>query len=247
MSAAELGRPREACDAAIVMVDPAGNGGSVLGLGGEPVTPLDPESRGWLDALRPDRPAHAQAVADLYNLLYRAARHETQRRRGSWPARAADDLDDIARQAASDAVVVVLRKLDTYRGASRFTTWAYKFVIFEVSAALRRESWRGRTVTMDDAEWERLADVGPSTPQGRVEIRELLRAIERSVAADLTPRQRDVFVAVVVHEVPIDVLADRLDSSRGAIYKTLHDARRKLRSSLEAHGSAPWAGEGEAS
>jgi RNA polymerase sigma-70 factor (ECF subfamily) len=232
MLVAELVRPIEACDAVAVTADAA--------------VALDPESRAWLEALRSDGLGHPQAVADLYDLLHRAARHEAQRRRGSVPARVADDLDDIARQAASDAVVVVLRKLGTYRGASRFTTWAYKFAIFEVSAALRRESWRGRTVTMDDAGWERLADHTPTTPQDRVEIIELIGAIERAVAADLTARQRDIFAAVVVHEVPIDVLADRLDSTRGAIYKALHDARRKLRSSLEAQGWVPWAGEGEA-
>ncbi len=230
MSVAELVRPIEACDAGAMTADAA--------------VGLDPESHAWLDALRPAGPGHAQAVADLYDLLYRAARHEAQRRRGALPARVAEDLDDIARQAASDAVVVVLRKIGTYRGASRFTTWAYKFVIFEVSAALRRESWRGRAVTMDDAEWERLADHSPTAPQDRVELRELIGAIERSVAADLTARQRHIFVAVVGHEVPIDVLAERLDSTRGAIYKALHDARRKLRSSLEAQGWPSWPGEG---
>lgn len=232
MLAVELVRAIEACDAVAVTVDAA--------------VVLDPDSRAWLAALRSDGPGRDRGVADLYALLHRAARHEAQRRRGSLPVPAADDLDDLARQAAGDAVIVVLRKLDTYRGASRFTTWAYKFVIFEVSAALRRESWRGRTATMDDAGWERLADYAPSTPEARVEIRELIGAIERAVATDLTPRQREIFVAVVVNNVPIDVLADRLDSTRGAIYKVLHDARRKLRSSLEAQGWAPWADEGEA-
>ena len=221
------------CDAVTLMADPA--------------LALDPESQGWLEALRSDRPGHDQGVADLYDLLHRAARHEAQRRRGSLPVPVADDLDDLARQAASDAVVAVLRKLDTYRGASRFTTWAYKFAIFEVSAALRRESWRGRTVSIDDAEWEQLADRTPATAQAGVEIRELIGAIERAVAADLTPRQREIFVAVVVHNVPIDVLADRLGNTRGAIYKVLHDARRKLRSSLEARGWALKVGEGGSS
>ncbi len=232
MLVSEPVRPIEACDAGAMTADAA--------------VALDPESRAWVEALRSDGPGHAQAVADLYDLLHRAARHEAQRRRGSVPQRVADDLDDIARQAASDAVVVVLRKIDAYRGASRFTTWAYKFVIFEVSAALRRESWRGRAVTMDDAAWERLADHSPTAPQDRVELRELIGAIERSVAADLTARQRHIFVAVVGHEVPIDVLADRLDSTRGAIYKALHDARKKLRSSLEAQGWVAATGEGEA-
>jgi len=230
---ATLVGPSWPCDAVAVMADPA--------------LALDPESRAWLTALRSDGLGHDQAVADLYTLLYRAARHEAQRRGGSLPAPVADDLDDLARQAASDAVVVVLRKLDIYRGASRFTTWAYKFVVFEVSAALRRERWRGRTVSMDDADWDRLADRTPDGAHAGVEIRELIGAIERAVATDLTPRQRDIFTAVVVHEVPIDVLADRLGSTRGAIYKMLHDARRRLRSSLEAQGWALRIDEGGAS
>jgi RNA polymerase sigma-70 factor (ECF subfamily) len=197
---------------------------------------LDPESRGWLAGLRSEGREHDQAVAALHALLVRAARHEAQRRRGSLPARVADDLDDLARQAAGDAAAAVLRKLDTYRGASRFTTWAFKFAILEISAALRRESWRGRPVTLDDAQWDRLAAPRPASPPAQAEARELLGALERAVAEDLTPRQRAVLTAVVIQEVPIDVLAERLASTRGAIYKTLHDARRRLRTRLAAQG-----------
>ena len=197
---------------------------------------LDAESREWLRSLRAAGSTRDEAVARLHALLLRAARFEVARRRPTLPHLRGDELDDIATEAADDAVVSVLRRLDDFRGASRFTTWAYKFVIFEVSAALRRESWRGRAITLDDGAWERLADAEPTTTQARVEVGELLRAMERSVASDLTPRQRDVFSAVVIAQVPIDVLADRLDSTRGSIYKTLHDARRKLRASLEVQG-----------
>lgn len=172
----------------------------------------------------------------LFDMLHRATRHEAFRRRDSLPDRVLGDLDDLASQAAGDAVAAVLRKLDDYRGASRFTTWAYKFAVLEMSAALRREAWRGRSITIDDWAWDRLTDPGPVDPQAQTEIRELLAAIERSVASDLTSRQRDVFVAVVILEVPIDVVADRDGSSRGAVYKVLHDARRKLRAGLIQQG-----------
>ena len=111
---------------------------------------LDDESRRWLDRLRSDGPDRPDAIQALFDRLHRVARYEAQRRRGSLPVRVANELDDIARQAAGDAMVTILQKLDDYRGASRFTTWVYKFAIFEVSAALRREAWRGRSLTIDD-------------------------------------------------------------------------------------------------
>jgi RNA polymerase sigma-70 factor, ECF subfamily len=201
-----------------------------------PTLGLDDESRLWLDRLGSRGPDNAAAIEGLFDLLHRGARHEAHRRRGSLPSRVVDELDDLARQAADDALAAVLRKLDDYRGASRFTTWAYKFAIFEVSAALRREAWRGRSITIADEAWDRLADMMPVDPQAETDVRELLAAVERSVASDLTPRQRDVFVAVVVLEVPVDVVADRNGSSRGATYKVLHDARQKIRQALASQG-----------
>jgi RNA polymerase sigma-70 factor (ECF subfamily) len=197
---------------------------------------MDPESQAWLTALRSHGPGYEHVVAELHGLLLRAARQVAQRRRGSLPSHVVAELDDLARQAADDALIAILRKLNTYRGASRFTTWAFKFAILEVSAALRRETWRDRPVTMDETSWRRLVDLRPSSPASEAEAAELLALIQRLVPHMLTPRQREVFMAVVVGEVPIDVLADRLNSTRGAIYKILHDARRQIRTQLAAQG-----------
>jgi RNA polymerase sigma-70 factor (ECF subfamily) len=131
-------------------------------------------------------------------------------------------------------VVAVTAKLDSYRGASRFTTWAYGFAVFEISVKLRRHAWRGRTIPTadDDATWNRLA-TGGSTAQARIESTDLLEALRRAVAEELSPRQREVFIAVALNDVEIDAVAERLQSTRGAVYKVLHDARRKLRLRLE--------------
>ena len=159
-----------------------------------------------------------------------------QRRRGLAPVGGVE-LDDLCQQATDDAVVAVLAKLDDFRGASRFTTWAYKFVLYEVSVKLRRHAWRGRTIPTadDDPTWDRLAH---QTGQAEmvVESLDLVRALRRAVVEELTPLQREVFVAVLLNGVPGDVLAARLGSTRGAIYKTVHDARRKLRARLAADG-----------
>ena len=199
---------------------------------------LDQQSRHWVERLRSAGAPQPDAIEALFELLHRGTLHEANRRRGSLPQAVVNDLDDLARQAADDAVAAVLRKLPDYRGASRFTTWAWKFAILEVSAALRRAAWRDRTITIDDKAWNGLADSMRVDPHAAVEARELVAARQRSVARDLTPLQREVFVAIVVLEVPVDVVANRRGTTRGAIYKALHDGRRTLRRGLAAQGWA---------
>lgn len=195
------------------------------------------DARAWLTALRGQGAAHDAAVAELHGLLVRAARHELGRRRGTLDRASQQDLDDLALQAAGDALVAVLGKLDTFRGASRFTTWAYKFALFEAGVKARSRAWERREVVLGGDWWPVLADTAP-TAQQTAEDAEVLRCLRDAIADDLTPRQREVFVALALNEVPIDVLAERLSTTRGALYKTLHDARRKLRAALAAAGYA---------
>ena len=161
---------------------------------------------------------------------------EVQRRRGRLPGLGGRELDDVAQQSADDALLNVLAKLDDFRGLSRFTTWAYKFVIFEVSGKLARHAWQRQAPSHEDPQVAELPDTLAARPGERAEQRERLAVLARSIESDLTPRQREVFVAIALNEVPIDVLALRLDSNRNAIYKNLFDARRKLRDGLAAAG-----------
>lgn len=192
---------------------------------------LDRESAEWLCDLRGNGGAREQSIARLHALLLRVARGVASRRRDTLPDRAMEDVDDICIQAVNDAVMAVLAKLDTYRGAARFTTWACKFAIVETSSRLRRHAWRQRKVELDDRIWDRLADAAPPILQ-RIENDQLTVALHRAIEAHLTEKQRLIFQSVTMHDVPIDVLAERMQSSRGAIYKTLHDARGKLRRAL---------------
>jgi RNA polymerase sigma-70 factor (ECF subfamily) len=145
---------------------------------------------------------------------------------------ATGEVDDLAVQAADDALMAILAKLDTFRGASRFTTWAYKFALLEAGVKARRRAWHGREVALDDVRWPEPAAAGRSA-QEQVETAELLDALRDAVRTRLTPHQREVFCALALNGVPIDVLAERRGTTRGALYKTLHDARRKLREALE--------------
>jgi RNA polymerase sigma-70 factor, ECF subfamily len=197
--------------------------------------PLDPESQEWLRTLRSSGRERDEAVARLHELLLRAARFETARRRPTLPHLRGNDLDDIANQAADDALVSVLARLDSFRGASRFTTWAYKFALLEAAVKLRRRAWQGREVPLEPETWGLFSSAGLE-PDESAEQSELIETLQSAIADVLTPHQRRVLVALALNGVPIDVLAERLDTTRGALYKTLHDARRKLRAHLAELG-----------
>ena len=176
-----------------------------------------------------------EAVARLHGVLLRAARFEVFRRRGSLPQLSAVELDELAQDAADDAAVSVLRRLDDFRGESSFRTWAYKFALLEASVKVRRRAWRNREVTLEPEQWESLAHAGPG-PDDDAETAALLEAVRDGIRTALTPRQRQILVAVVLEGVPIDVLVERLGSNRNALYKMLHDARRRLRDHVAAAG-----------
>ena len=205
----------------------------------EPGAPLlDEESREWLHRLRAEGPVRENAVARLHELLLRASLFEVARRRPTLLHLRGNDLDDIANQAADDALVSVLRRLDDFRGASRFTTWVYKFALLEAAVKLRQRSWQGREVPLEPESWSLFSSAGLE-PGEELEQSELLATVQQAVAELLTPHQRRVLVALALNGVPIDVLAERLGTTRGALYKTLHDARRKLRRHLDDCGLTP--------
>ena len=195
----------------------------------------DSDSEAWLVALTAAGSERDDAIARLHELLLKAARFEVGRRRSYLPHLRGDDFDDLAVQSADDALVAILKKLDGFRGDSRFTTWAYKFALLEAGVRLRRRAWQGREVVLEPERWPAFADRQPSA-QRATEDAELLRELQRAVREALSPHQRRVFVALALNEVPIDVLAERLATTRGALYKTLHDARTKLRRELAAAG-----------
>ena len=195
---------------------------------------LDTASQGWLDALRASGSERERAIRRLHELMLRATRFEVGRRAAAstWPGA---EREDLAQQSADDALVAVLAKLDEYRGASRFTTWAYKFALLEAAAKTRRRAWHGREIVLDSENWRLIGDSSVA-PDREVEMSELLGAVRDGIEEVLTRHQREILVAVTLDDVPIDVLAERLNTTRGALYKTLHDARRKLRRRLIADG-----------
>ena len=196
----------------------------------------DAESLGWVQALSGMDGEREDAVERLHALLLSAAHAEVGRRAATVADAGSHDLDDLAMQAADDALVAILRKLHTYRGDGRFTTWAYKFALLEAAAKMRRRPWIGRELPLEADAWAQLPAGPGASPDGRAEASELIYAVRDAIAEELTPHQRAVLVALTLNDVPIDVLAERRNTTRGALYKTLHDGRRKLRARLRKDG-----------
>jgi len=199
------------------------------------VTDQAPVPDEWVRALSADAVERERATARLHEMVLRVARAEARRRCGQLQI-CGPELDDLAHQATADAVVAVMAKIGEFRGESRFTTWACKFVIFEVSGKIGRHFSRRPAVPLQAGDWDRLPDRFGLDPARESEWRDLVRALRRAVQEELTEHQRRVFTAIVVDGVPLDVLVAESGSSRNALYKTLFDARRKLRASLVADG-----------
>ncbi|HET6192059.1 MAG TPA: sigma-70 family RNA polymerase sigma factor [Trebonia sp.] len=200
-----------------------------------PVQDLDEESAAWLRRLVAGGGEQQAAERELHATLVRIALAEVRRRSASTPVNG-PELDDLAHQAAADAMLAILPKLGDFRGESRFTTWAYRFVILEVSSKIGRHYWRNPPVPLDAGQWERLPDRLGVDPEGHAEAAGILAEVRRVVEEELTNHQRRVFTAVVVDGIPLDALAAKLGLRRNAIYKVIFDARRKIRRALVAKG-----------
>jgi RNA polymerase sigma-70 factor (ECF subfamily) len=197
---------------------------------------LDAESTEWLSRLSArDSGLRQEAERELYARLLRIALAEMHRRSASTPV-TGPELTDLAHQAAGDAMLAILAKLASFRGESRFITWAYRFVVLEVSSKVGRHYWRNPPVALDAGQWERLPDRLGIDPAQHAESAALLAEVRRVVNDELTAYQRRVFVAIVVDGIPLDALAVRLSVQRNAVYKVIFDARRKIRRALAANG-----------
>jgi RNA polymerase sigma-70 factor, ECF subfamily len=201
---------------------------------------LDPESRAWLDALDSHGVRQDEAIRRLHALLLREAHFEVRRRTMSLRHPSGRDLDDLALQTADDAVVAILGKLGQFRGDSLFTTWALRFAQCEAPAKIRRRVGRNRDLPIEiDVERSWMWHAPGRSPHQQTVASDTARHLTHVIASELTARQRNVLVALVFEGATTEELASRLHTTPGALYKTLHDARRKLRRRLAADGLLP--------
>jgi RNA polymerase sigma-70 factor, ECF subfamily len=198
-----------------------------------PARRRDPESRQWCERLHASGATRRDAIAELHARLRVEAVFQIRRRTRSRPGFPRSDIDDLAVQAADDALVAILRKLDQYRGDSQFLTWARGFAALEAPVAIRRRIGHGAAgVTRDPDTVLLVADSARSTHE-LIEMGELLDTLAALIAKDLTARQRAVLTAIALDGESPAQLATELNTTTGAIYKALHDARVKLRAGVQ--------------
>lgn len=205
-----------------------------LGWDAPPRPGLDVASRSWWERLHANEPVRGRAIAELHERLHREAAFHIRFRVRNLSEFPRSDIDDLAMEAADDALLALLRKLEDYRGDSQFWTWARRFAALEAPVSIRRRLGHDRVgISRDPEHALDVADPAPSV-HDRAETRELVQTVSDLIVNALTPRQRVVVVAVAINGVSAQTLAGELHTTPGAIYKTLHDARRTLRAQVAA-------------
>lgn len=197
----------------------------------------------WLADLRAATDVQAHALQDLQERLQRGIFYYLSRERSDLTHLSQHELTQMAADMAQDATLRVLQNLDSFRGDSQFTTWATRIAVRVAISDLRRARYRDFSLDDLTAEGDLLP---PNTnplmsqqeplPERSAEREEVLRKIDDALSEGLTERQRRALLAVIVQEVPLEIVAEQLGSNRNALYKLLHDARRKLKTTLEAQG-----------
>lgn len=195
---------------------------------------LSAEDRQWVDGLSDGGVDHERTCRDLHAVLLRAAKFEVAQRRNAHQVGGAD-VDDIAFQAASDALLLIIRKAREFRGDSRFTTWATRFVGFEVRAKLRQHTSANRTVSLAPEHDDQLVEPN-SDPCVHAEAQDLAEAIHGVVNDRFSSHQRTVFLALLMSDVTPAHLGVQMGLSANAIYQIAFRARHCLRRQLRAHG-----------
>lgn len=192
----------------------------------------------WLYDLRARGPEQSTALSDLRSYLLRAALYSLYRSRSNAPHLDRAALEQLAEDVAQEALLAIIKHLEEFRSESKFTTWAYKFAVNFALVAVRREHWKNVSLDemLEGALPETLEESPAANPDRVAQQSEAWRAIRQVIETKLTERQREAIEAIAFEDVPLDEVASRWGSNRNATYKLLHDARRKLKTELEALG-----------
>ena len=184
----------------------------------------------WLDELR--GPGQDAALADLRAILVRGLRYALS-------GRISSDVEEVIEDFTQDALLKILGNLDSFRGESRFTTWAHKIAVRVAFSELRRRRWRDVSLQDllprdrdSDFTPDVLADTAPN-PEQRAARQMMLGTVQRLIDEELTDRQREAMMAVLAG-MPLEEVARRLDTNRNALYKLIHDARLRLQKRMMA-------------
>jgi RNA polymerase sigma-70 factor (ECF subfamily) len=195
----------------------------------------------WLSELNTDGVKQAEAIADLWDLLKHGCRYTVNRHSSELDRFELQQIEQFVEDCAQDALMSILKHISEFRGDSKFTTWAYKFAINITLTAMRRESWKNISLDqlLEQKSENSLAlseDEPGNNPDLLLHRKAIWEAIQSVIQNDLTEKQQQVIKLMVFDEVPMDLVCDHLGTNRNAVYKLLHDARRKLKQQIQAQG-----------
>jgi RNA polymerase sigma-70 factor (ECF subfamily) len=183
----------------------------------------------WWERLHAPEPTRGRAIAELHERLRREAAFQIRLRVANLTAFPRSDIDDLATQAAGDALIALLGKLEDFRGDSQFWTWARRFAALEAPVSIRRRLGHDRVgISRDPDQAGRVVDRAHSA-QDHAELHELLQGVGQVMRDELSARQRTILTEIAINGASTATLAEQFDATPGAIYKSLHDARRKVR------------------
>lgn len=195
----------------------------------------------WLADLRGETSAQPEALADLRERLQRSLLYYLSQERSDLRDLSSQELAQMAEDLSQDALIRVIDNLNTFRGESLFTTWANRIAVRLAISDLRRARYKDFSLDDMTAEGDLMPNLSPTSelppgPEAATERSDVIEKINRAFEEALTERQYRALEAVALQGIPMDVVAAQMGTNRNALYKLLHDARRKLRSYLEAQG-----------
>ena len=216
----------------------------MLSTSDEPAHMSERTNQEWLDHLRGSTEVQEPALQDLRVRLQRGIFYYLSRERSDLSQYSTQEINQMAEDQAQDAILRVLDNLESFRGDSRFTTWATKIAVRVAISDLRRARYKDFRLDDLTAEDESLPlslsssimQSAAPTPETAAERTDIMTIIDRALTEALTERQHKALDAVVLREIPLEIVAERMGTNRNALYKLVHDARRKLRAHLEAQG-----------
>jgi RNA polymerase sigma-70 factor (ECF subfamily) len=202
---------------------------------------VDRSNEQWVRDLTSTGAMQGAALNDLRGVLERSALFYIRGRLAGNADVGADEVRALTEDIAQEASLVVLARLETFRGEARFTTWAGSIALILAISTLRRRLWRDVSLDRLTDAWQEPASTlvpgnGWSNPQLATQRRAIWEVITEVVHSDLTPRQREVLDLIVLKGVHTQIVEERLDMSPSALYKMTHDARRKLKAGLAKRG-----------
>lgn len=195
----------------------------------------------WLADLRGETSAQPEALADLRERLQRSLLYYLSQERSDLRDLSSQELAQMAEDLSQDALIRVIDNLNTFRGESLFTTWANRIAVRLAISDLRRARYKDFSLDDMTAEGDLMPNLSPTSelppgPEAATERSDVIEKINRAFEEALTERQYRALEAVALQGIPMDVVAAQMGTNRNALYKLLHDARRKLRTYLEAQG-----------